>query len=413
MTLEDILQAQQRLRDIVQQTPLTHSSTFSRLAGAEVYLKCENLQRTGSFKIRGAYNRLALLSPAQRKRGVIAASAGNHAQGVALAAKLLGIEATVFMPENTPLAKVAATQGYGATIRLEGQDYDDACQAALRFQAHSKAIFVHPFDDEAVIAGQGTIGCEILDQLPEVDAIVVPVGGGGLISGIALAAKALRPELQVLGAALHELSPLPSRRERVRVREPGAARNPLPQGEGARATIADGINVRESGTLTLPLIDRLVDDVVTVEEEDISHAMVMLLERSKLVVEGAGAVGLAALLAGRVELPGKKVAVVLSGGNIDVNLMARIIEHGLATSGRYLIFETWLQDKPGELLKVLQILLDERANILSVEHRRPASFPEVEVMLTVETRDFAHGERLLDRLRAQAYRVNRLQLGRS
>jgi threonine dehydratase len=384
VSLDSIRQAQQRLAGVTQRTPLTPSATFSQATGAEVFLKCENLQRTGSFKIRGAYNRLALLTAAERQRGVIAASAGNHAQGVALAARLLGIEAMVFMPESTPLAKVAATQGYGATVRLEGQAYSDACEAALRHQARSKSIFIHPFDDEAVIAGQGTVGHEILDELPDVEAIVVPVGGGGLISGIAAAAKALRPAVEVFG---------------VRAALAGGT------------TIADGINVREEGELTQPLIQQFVDDVVAVGEEDISRAIVMLLERSKLVVEGAGAVGLAALLSGRLRLDGRKVAVVLSGGNIDMNLMARVIEHGLATAGRYLIFETWLPDKPGELLKVLRLLVDERINILSVEHRRPASFPEVEVMLTVETRDAAHGEHLLDGLRQRGYRVHRLELG--
>ncbi|HLY65243.1 MAG TPA: pyridoxal-phosphate dependent enzyme, partial [Chloroflexota bacterium] len=273
--------------------------------------------------------------------------------------------------------------------------------AAHEFQDQHQAALIHAFDDEAVIAGQGTIALEILDELPDVDAIVVPVGGGGLISGIAVAAKALRPEVPVFGV---EASLADAVRERL---HPRARRN-----TAAGPTIADGIAVREPGTLTLPLIRELVDDVVTVEEEDISHAIVMLLERAKLVVEGAGAVGLAALLSGKLRLAGKKVAVVLSGGNIDVNLMARIIEHGLATSGRYLIFETWLPDRPGELLKVLRVLLDERVNILSVEHRRPTSFPDVEVMLTVETRDTAHGQRLLTRLAGHGYRVNRLQLGR-
>ena len=364
------------------------SEHLSVLAGRPVVLKAEYLQRTGSFKIRGAYNRLSLLSPAERKRGVVAVSAGNHAQGVALAAQLLGIQATVFMPESTPLAKVAATQGYGATVRLEGQRYEDAFAAAIEEQARGHATFIHPFDDEAVIAGQGTIGCEIVDQLPGVEAVIVPIGGGGLMAGIATAAKALKRDVRVFGV------------EASAVTE-------------HHATIADGINVSLQGRLTQPAIEQLVDDIVHVEEEDISRAIVMLLERAKLVVEGAGAVGLAALLGGQLKLPGQQVAVVLSGGNIDVNLMARIIEHGLATAGRYLMFETWLPDQPGELLKVLRVLLDERVNILSVEHRRPASFPEVEVMLTVETRDFAHGERLLDQLRRHSYRVERLEPRRS
>ena len=401
MTLQDILEAQVRLAGVAQRTPLTHSTTYSQLTGAEVHLKCENLQRTGSFKIRGAYNRLAQLSDAECKRGVVAASAGNHAQGVALAARLLGLEATVFMPQSTALAKVAATQGYGAAVRIEGATLEAAFEAALHEGRRARAVFIHAYDDEAIIAGQGTIGCEIVDALPEVDAIVVPVGGGGLIAGIATAAKALRPEVRVFGVEATLASAV---RDRLKGQPPAPA--------GVAATIADGINVREPGAIALPLIASLVDDVLTVEEEDISRAMLMLLERSKLVVEGAGAVGLAALLAGRLQLPGKAVAVVLSGGNVDVNLMARIIEHGLATSGRYLIFETWLPDKPGELLRVLQVLLDERVNILNVEHRRPASFPEVEVMLTVETRDAAHGDHLLATLRAGGWRVNPIELGR-
>ncbi len=401
MTLEEVRAAAERLAGVAHRTPLTSSATFSRMAGAEVWLKCENLQRTGSFKVRGAYNRLARLTAAERQAGVIAASAGNHAQGVALAAQLLGVPATVFMPESTPLAKVAATQGYGAAIRFEGQTYDEAYAAAERERQGSGATLVHAFDDEAVIAGQGTIACEILEDLPEVDAIVVAVGGGGLIGGIALAARALRPAVRVFGVES-------SLADAVRVRLHGS---PPAEAPGP-PTIADGINVHQPGSLTLPLIRELVEDVVTVEEDDIAHAIVLLLERAKLVVEGAGAVGLAALLSGRLpSLAGRKVAVVLSGGNIDVNLMARVIEHGLATSGRYLVFETWLQDRPGELLNVLQVLKNERVNILSIEHRRPASFPEVEVMLTVETRDAAHAEHLLATLRTHGYRVNRLQPG--
>lgn len=392
MTPEVIRQALERLAGVAQHTPLTHSATFSQMTGAEVYLKCENLQRTGSFKIRGAYNCLSQLSEEQRERGVVAASAGNHAQGVAMAARLLGVTATVFMPESTPLAKVAATQGYGAEVRLEGLDYEGALEAAEQFRIETQATLVHPFDDEAVIAGQGTAGLEILADLPDVEAVVVPVGGGGLIGGIASALPGVRVFGVEAALAAHVRAPA--------TRPPKAA------------TIADGINVRHCGSLTQPLIDRLVEDVVAVEEEDISRAMVMLLERSKMVVEGAGAVGLAALLSGKLHLEGQRVAVVLSGGNVDINLMARVIEHGLATAGRYLMFETWLQDKPGELLKLLQLLLEERVNILSVEHRRPASFPEVEVMLTVETRDVAHGEHLLARLGDHGYRVARIALGR-
>lgn len=400
MTLQEIEEARQRLTGIAFRTPLSQSSTFSQMTGAHVYLKCENLQRTGSFKIRGAYNRLAQLAPAERRKGVVAASAGNHAQGVALAARLLKIKSTVFMPESTPLAKVAATEGYGAEVRLEGGTYDEALESAVHHQERSRAIFVSAFDDEAIIAGQGTIGLELLEDLPELDAIVVPIGGGGLISGIACAAKALQPKMKVYGVQAALCDP-------VRARFHGSPAQP----RSKRSTIADGIAVRQEGAITMPLIRETVDDVIAVSEEEISQAIVLLLERAKLVVEGAGAVGLAALLSSRLQLAGQKVAVVLSGGNIDINLMAKAIEHGLAMSGRYLIFETWLPDKPGELLQVLQILREQRVNILSVEHRRPASFPEVEVMLTVETRDMDHGEHLLAGLRSRDYRVTRLELG--
>jgi len=371
------------------------------MAGAEVYLKCENLQRTGSFKIRGAYNRMATLPPEEGKRGVLAASAGNHAQGVALAARLLGLHATVFMPANASLAKVAATQGYGATVRLEGEGYDEAFAAAMREQAATGAVFIHPFDDEAVIAGQGTIGCEVLADLPAVDALIVPVGGGGLISGIAVAAKALAPSVKVYGVEAAEADAV---RLRLHASKPKSQASSF-------STIADGIAVRQPGTIAFDLIKQLVEDVVTVSEEEISQSIIMLLERAKLVVEGAGAVGLAALLSGRLKLAGKKVVVVLSGGNIDINLAARLIEHGLATAGRYLIFETSLTDKPGELMKLLASLLEERVNVLSIEHLRPSSFPEVAVMLTVETRDTAHGDRLLARLRQRGYRVSRVPTG--
>ncbi|MDE3078190.1 MAG: threonine ammonia-lyase, partial [Chloroflexota bacterium] len=375
-------------------------ATFSQAIGAHVFLKCENLQRTGSFKVRGAYYRLGALSATERRQGVIAASAGNHAQGVALAAWLQNIRATIFMPEATPLAKVAATEGYGALVRLGGSSFEEAERAAKDFQRANGGIFIHPFDDELVMAGQGTIALEILDQLPQVDSIIVPVGGGGLISGIATAAKALKPSIKIFGA---EIAVTGAFTESLKRGYPVATEN--------RPTIAEGVAVHEPGKLTFEIVRQLVDEVVSVDEEMISAAMVALLERAKLTVEGAGAVGLAALLGRRLSLPGENVVAVLSGGNVDINLMARIIDHGLATAGRYLIFETWLPDRPGELLKILKPLKEERANILGVEHRRPVSFPEVAVMLTVETRDLEHGERLLELLRRRGYRVNRLELG--
>ena len=343
---------------------------------------------------------MAQLSRDERARGVIAASAGNHAQGVALAAQLLGIQATIFMPANASLAKVSATRGYGATVRLEGESFDASFDACLREQRRVGAVLIHPFDDPAVIAGQGTVACEILDDLPGVDAIVAPIGGGGLISGIAIAAKAMSPTVKVYGVEADQADAVWLRLHDL----------PLSQ-KPSLSTIADGIAVKEPGRMTLGIIQRLVDDVVTVTDDEIARTIVMLLERSKLVVEGAGAASLAAVLSGRLPVAGRKVAVLLSGGNIDINLMARLIEHGLATAGRYLIFETFVTDKPGELAKVLELLAGEGVNVLGVEHLRPGSFLQVGVMLTVETQDAAHGQRLLKLLRRRGYQVNQVKLG--
>jgi threonine dehydratase len=366
--------------------------------GGPVWLKCENLQRAGSYKVRGAYVRIACLPVADRARGVVAASAGNHAQGVALAAGLLGTTATVFMPVGAPLPKVVATKAYGAQIELVGSTVDEALVAAQEFAERTGAVFIHPFDHPHVIAGQGTVALEILEQLPEVGTIVTGVGGGGLVSGIAVVAKALRPRLQVIGVqAAGAAAYPPSLRAGEPVRLPGYA------------TIADGIAVGRPGDLTFAHVSKLVDDVVTVSEEDISRALLMLLERGKQVVEPAGAVGVAALLAGMVPEPvSTPVVAVLSGGNIDPLLMLRVIEHGLAAAGRYLRFTVRCVDRPGQLASLLGQIAEQQGNVVDVAHQRQnphLRLGEVEVMLSVETRGAEHSDRLISALRASGYLV--------
>jgi threonine dehydratase len=397
LTLEAIQQAQTHLEGIVRRTPLLYSHTFSRATGAQVYLKAENLQRTGSFKIRGAYIKMASLSPTKRARGVIAASGGNHAQGVAFAARRLGLPATIVMPRDAPLAKIMATRHRGAEVLLKGDSYDEAHRYARQLQRQRGLQFVPAFDDELVMAGQGTLALEILSELPETELLLVPVGGGGLIAGVALAAKSLRPSLRIVGVQASGAAAC--------ARSFQAGRR---QTSPAISTIADGIAIKQPGRLTFPLIRNLVDEMVTVEEEDISQAMVALLERSKLVVEGAGAVGLAALLSGRVTAPGRKVVVLLSGGNVDINLMARVIQHGLSTAGRYLILRTHLPDRPGQLLRLLSHLADKQVNVLTIEHHREGlrlPIGEAEVELILEARDREHQEEVLASLRQAGYEV--------
>jgi len=399
LNVEEIQKAARRLEGVIHPTPLDFSATFSRLTGSQVYLKLENLQKTGSFKIRGAYNKICTLDEASRQKGVIAASAGNHAQGVAYAATRAGITALVVMPENAPVTKVTATQGYGARVVLAGEDYDQAFAHALALQKETGAAFIHSFDDSEIIAGQGTIALELLAGLPDLDAVVVPVGGGGLIAGIALAAKTLRPAVKVIGV---QAKSAPAVYLCFHQRESA----PPPAGR----TIADGINVRRPGRLTSELIARFVDDVVLVDEEEIAEAILLLLERSKLVVEGAGAVGLAALLHGKISLPGKKVAVVLSGGNVDINIVSIIIERGLVKSGRRLRVSVLLPDQPGSLSRLLALLAAARANLISVSHDRikpEVPLREAEVNLVLETRDQDHRHLILDTLAQNGYQVKK------
>lgn len=392
--LAEVLAARATLSGIVRATPLEGSRPLSALVGGPVWLKCENLQRTGSFKLRGAYYRMSRLSAAERKSGVVAASAGNHAQGVALAAALLGLQATVFMPEGAPLPKIQATMAYGAKVRLEGSVVDAALQAAADFAAETGAVLIHPFEHPDVIAGQGTVGLEIAEQCPQVRTVLVAAGGGGLVSGIA-AALAARPDpirvvaVQALGAAALPASLAAGR----------------PVALPAMATIADGIAVGSPGPLTYAHVQALVDEVVTVSEEALSRALLLCLERAKLVVEPAGAAAVAALM----ETPKAfepPVVAVLSGGNIDPVLLLRLLRHGLAAAGRYLSFRLRIPDRPGELARLLGELAASRANVLDVEHVRTGArlhLDEVEVALQLETRGPEHCAEVLDRLRAAGY----------
>lgn len=379
-------------------TPCTPSEVFSELFGGRASFKFENLQRTGSFKDRGALNRILAIDPSERPRGVVAASAGNHAQGVAYHAGRLGIGATIVMPERTPLIKVSSTERFGAAVVLHGANYDEAMEEALRLQRESNATLIHPFDDEFIIAGQGTIGLELLEQAPDMEVLVVPVGGGGLISGIAVAVKSVRPEVRVIGV---QSARLPSA---VRAREAGHATSVPPAD-----TIADGIAVRRIGELTFPLIERWVDDLVTVEEEEIASAVLLLLEREKTVAEPAAAVTLAAMVGGRVATAADRhVVMVLSGGNIDVNLLSRIIDRGLINDGRLARMEVRVQDRPGALAALTARLAEMGANILRLDHRRGTQglwLTEVAVELTLETRGRAHVDQMVEALESAGYSV--------
>ena len=361
----------------------------------DLFLKAENLQRAGSFKVRGAANKIASLSPDQKARGVIAASAGNHAQGVALAAANLGIPCTIVMPAGASIPKVEATRGYGATVILQGDDFDQSQRHARRVMRENDLTLIHAFDDPAIVAGQGTVGLEMVEQVENLDMVIVPVGGGGLISGVALAIKETLPGVRVVGVqAEASTAVVDSYKANRRITVKG------------QATVADGIAVGSPGRITLPLVSRYVDEMVAVEEEEITQAMVLLLERGKLLVEGAGAVGLAAVLGGKIEVAGKRVAIVLSGGNVDTHLIARVLEHGLAHAGRYLVLRVMLEDRPGQLSRLLRIVSGTDANILDIGHLRHAAsvhLGQVEIQLNLETRNNAHSLEVWERLREAGY----------
>ena len=394
VTRADIDAARIVLGDVARRTPVEGSRPLSERVGGPVVLKCENLQRTGSFKIRGAYVRIARLSDAERARGVVAASAGNHAQGVALAATLLGAQSTVFMPEGAPLPKVEATKAYGAAVRFAGVTVDDALQAAADFAAETGAVVIPPFDHPDIVAGQGTVGLELLEQCPDMRTVVVSVGGGGLISGIAAAIKSARPEVRIIGVQAAGAAAYPPSI---------AAGRPTPL--ETMTTIADGIAVGCPGRLTYRMVRDLVDDLTTVTEEALSQALLLCMERAKLVVEPAGAAAVAALMDSptRFEPP---VVAVLSGGNIDPVLLLRVLRHGMAAAGRYLSCRLRIPDRPGELARLLGELAASGANVLDVEHLRTGPYlhvDEVEVALQLETRGPEHCDAVLARLRAAGY----------
>ncbi|MFW3461772.1 threonine ammonia-lyase [Streptomyces microflavus] len=396
LILDDVRGAQKMLSGVARVTALEGSRHLSELVGAPVHLKCENLQRTGSFKLRGAYVRISGLTPVERAAGVVAASAGNHAQGVALASTLLGVRSTVFMPVGAPLPKVAATQEYGAEVRLHGQVVDETLAAAQQYAEETGAVFIHPFDHPDIIAGQGTVGLEILEQCPEVRAIVVGIGGGGLAAGIAVAVKALRPDIRIVGVQAEGAAAYPPS---LAAGRPVSLDNPV--------TMADGIKVGRPGDIPFAVIEELVDEVRTVTENELSSALLLCLERAKLVVEPAGASPVAALLSDPKAFRGPVVAV-LSGGNVDPLLMQRVLRHGMSAAGRYLSLRLRLTDRPGALATLLAALTVADANVLDIGHVRTdprLGLTEVEVDLHLETKGPRHCEEVEAALRRDGYRV--------
>jgi len=404
ITLADIQHARQTIRDVVINTPILPAAQLSSELGAQVFYKAENTQYSGSFKVRGAFNTIAHLSAEEKHRGVIAPSAGNHAQGVALAAHLHGVRAVIVMPERAPLKKIVATRRFGAEVILRGESFDDAAAYAGELQARHGYTYIHAFDNPSVIAGQGTIGLEIAEALPNLTTLVVPIGGGGLIGGIALALKALRPDTRIVGVQAAGCAPVPASL---------AAGHPIAV-EAAR-TIADGIAVKSPGRLTLPLIQALVDEVVVVDDEDIVLAIAHVVQNSRLVVEGAGAAGVAALLAGKTRLaPGSVTAVLLCGGNIDDELLARVLETAMVRQGRYLLLRTSVEDRPGGLARLINLVAETGASVLDLFHRRamwrvPITMAGVELVL--EVRDEEHAQAVLEHLRRHGYRCERDGVG--
>ncbi len=397
-TLLEFTEARERVSGVVSITPMESSRYLSEILGSPVFLKCENLQRTGSYKIRGAFNRLSRLTDEEKARGVVAASAGNHAQGVALAARILGIKATIFMPVGVPLPKLQATRDYGADVVLRGHTVDEPLRAAAEFARTTGAVFIHPFDHPDVVAGQGTAGLEILDQRPDVDTVIVPIGGGGLISGVA---SAIRQKAALEGRTVKIIG--------VQAANASAYPISLKKGEPTNITIlptiSDGIAVSRPGDLNFEIVRDTVDEVVTVSDDDTAQALLVLLERAKLVVEPAGAVGVAAILSGQVTSSGTTV-VILSGGNIDPLMMERVISHGLATSERYLKLRIPLPDRPGQLARTAAIVAEANANVVEVLHTRHGSgmqISQVELELHIETRGPDHAEQVLARLRDEGY----------
>ncbi|HTZ74121.1 MAG TPA: threonine ammonia-lyase [Candidatus Aquilonibacter sp.] len=401
IALDEIRKARLRIRDSIRMTPCAHSEVFSQMLGGSLCLKLENLQRTGSFKERGALNKILTLTPEERARGVIAASAGNHAQAVAYHSAKQGITSTICMPMHTPLNKVMSTREYGAEVVLFGQNYDEAYEEARRRSEAQCLTFLHPFDDDAVIAGQGTIGLELLDQIEELDTVVVAIGGGGLASGVACAIKQIHPKIRVIGV---ETERLPSMKVALEAGKPVTL--------APATTMADGIAVRRAGERTLELIRKYVDDIVTVGEEEIANAVLLFLEREKMLAEGAGAAAIAAVINRKITPRAKSIAVVVSGGNIDVTLLSRIIERGLVKDGRLIRLRVNLPDYPGALYRLSGLIAEHRANIIATSHDRAyygVNLGETAIDFTLETRGESHAAELIAALDAAGYVHERIQ----
>ncbi len=401
VTIADIQSAYRRIKDGIFVSPCVASQTFSRLTGNQIFFKLENLQMTGSFKERGALNKILSLTEAERLSGVVAASAGNHAQAVAYHATERGIRSQICMPLNTPLVKVTSTRNYGADVVLHGNNYDEAFGEAERRAAAGGLTLLHGFDDEHVIAGQGSVGIELLEQNPFLEAVVVPIGGGGLIAGIACAVKETNPKIRIVGV---QTEGVPSMRRALEERQPVTV--------APAKTIADGIAVRRVGARTLPLVEKYVDEIVTVSDEEIAYAILLLLEREKMLAEGAGAAGVAALLHHRTSLRNKRTAVLISGGNIDVTLLSRIIERGLVKDGRMVRVRVHLPDLPGGLNRLTQVIADQKANILETSHDRAyfgVTLGDTVVDVQMETRGPEHVAELLAALEAAGYVLERVR----
>lgn len=397
LTINDFQAAADRLKNVVHKIPLSSSKTFSEMTGAEVYLKYENQQKTGSFKVRGAYNKIMKRYEEGGLQAVVASSAGNHAQGVAFAASRIGVPATIVMPRSTPIAKVSATKGYGAKVVLHGAIYDEAYAKACEIVEQEGAEFIHPFDDEDVIAGQGTIALEILSDLPFVDMVLVPAGGGGLVSGIAACIKQINPRIQVVGVQAEGADAIVSSFGKDAV-----------QSSASVHTIADGIAVKTPGSVTMGYINQYVDQMVTVSDEEIAGTILLLLERTKQVVEPAGAAPLAAVLNHKVDVAGKKICCVLSGGNIDVSFIHKVVEKGLVTRGRHLKFSTVMPDVPGALERFAHLVAGEEANIINFQHDRvqaDLAIGDAIIHVVCEVSGQEHGQRLLDTLRRAGYQI--------
>lgn len=397
VTFEMIIEAARNLKGVIKETDFCYAEALSERVGGQVYLKLENLQQSGSFKIRGAYNKMLHLTDEEKKCGVVASSAGNHAQGVAISATKLGIKSTIVMPKSAPFAKIFATRNYGGEVVLEGEIYDDAYQKALEIEEATCSTFVHPFNDPYVIAGQGTIGLELMEEQPDLDVILVPIGGGGIAAGIAMAVKTINPNIKVIGV---QTKNAPSMHQALRDGKIGTVK--------VTKTIADGIAVATPGDLTFPIIQQYVDEIVTVSETEISQAFLFLLEGCNLVCEGAGAVSVAAMLSNKVDLKDKKVGAILSGGNIDTNLIESIINHAMMSLGRRTRIRVSIDDRPGELNAFLRTIAEEMGNVITIQqdrYREGLSMYHFGVSIVVETLDQAHKERLIHKLKESGYEI--------